>query len=310
MNVYFVHIIYYICHKYCRMKRLVVFSILFFALISCRKEMATNEMQSNADDASASNLASKLGVNEKVKLLKARTVATYYAASQIKEKAFYVEVANMGLKKQVFVHHKMSDGTWKDLALKYISIGTDSATLLYGLAFNYGVGTPLAATYATVGFGDQFAIKYVVDGQANWDNNQGVNYSIANPLATDGMYMQNGLHVSSDIYHSQFSTVANGNALQIYADVRNIAFNKEVTLVYTTNNWTTVKYAPLNYANTYAFGGANYSINPTERNFEKWTVTLTPNASVNTIKYAIRYKVNGVEYWDNNYGRNYLIKRL
>lgn len=272
--------------------------------------MAITQIQSNVDDATENRIANKLGATQKVRLIKARTVATYYAASQIKEKAFYVEVAKMGIKKQVFVHHKMSDGTWKDLALKYISIGTDSTTLIYGLEFNYGVGTPLEATYATVGFSDQFTIKYVVDGQANWDNNQGVNYSIANPSATDGMYMQDGLHISSDTYHSKFSTVANGNALQIYADVRNIAYNKEVTLVYTTNNWTTVKYAPLTYANTYAFGGANYSINSAERNFEKWMVTITPNTAVNTIKYAIRYKVNGVEYWDNNYGRNYIIKRL
>lgn len=309
--MYFLHIKYLCLQKISLMKKVssLLILVLGIGMVSCKKEISNKEVSLQAENVAELNTANRLGANEKVKLLKSRTVATYYASSQIKEKAFYVEVAKSGLKRQVFVHHKMSNNTWKDFPLRYLGLAADSTKLLYGWEFNYGVGTPLADSFATVGFSDQFAIKYVVDGQATWDNNNGINYSIANPLATDGMFLQDGLHVNADTYHSTFTTVANGNRLQIFADLRNLAFAKEVTLVYTTNNWATVKYVPFTFANTYGYGGSNYSVYPNQKNFEKWMVTLTPNAATVGIKYAIRYKVNGVEYWDNNYGRNYLIRR-
>lgn len=291
------------------MKKYLATLLIVFGIISCKKEVTPIETKNTNENVAELKTANKLGAGEKVKLLKSRTVATYYASSLIKEKAFYAEISKSGVKRQVFVHHKMSNGTWKDFALKYMSIAEDSTKQVWGLEFNYGVGTPLADSFSTVGFSDQFAIKYVIDGQAYWDNNNGSNYSIANPLATDGMFLQNGLNISSDTYHSSFSTVANGNRLQVFADLNNLAFAKEVTLVYTTNNWVTVKYAPMTFANTYGYGGSNYVVYPNVRNFEKWVVNVTPNIATIGVKYALRYKVNGVEYWDNNYGRNYLIKR-
>lgn len=299
----------YVCKQITLMKKLSALLILVLGMVSCKKEITNKEVNLASEEVAKMTSINRLGANEKVKLLKSKTVATYYSSSLLKEKAFYVEVAKSGLKRQVFVYHKMSNNTWKNFPLKYLGLAADSTKLLYGWEFNYGVGTPLADSFATVGFSDQFAIKYVVDGQVNWDNNNGINYSIANPVATDGMFLQDGLHVSADTYHSSFSTVANGNRVQIFADLRNLAFAKEVTLIYTTNNWVTVKNAPFSFANTYAYGGSNYSVYPNVKNFEKWMVNITPNIATVGVKYAIRYKVNGVEYWDNNYGRNYLIKR-
>jgi len=280
--------------------------LLTAALFSCSKEIETPA--ADQKNQSVNTSSARLATNENVKLFSARTVAAYYSRSYIREKSFYVEVANLSPTKQVIVHHKMTDGTWKDFPLSYVKPSENNAEI-WGWDVNYGVGTPAAATFASVAFADEFAIKYVVNGQTYWDNNAGKNYNISSPTITDGMFLQNRLNINADTYHSKFSTAATNN-LQIQADVRNLNYNKEVTLVYTTNNWTTVNYAPLNFANTYGFGGANFFLNPNQKDFEKWTVSATVNPAVSKVIFALRYRVNGQEYWDNNFGANYVINKL
>lgn len=291
--------------KILKMKKLLFFSALVLGLVSCKKEVGTEGISTEVNKTGESTV-SRLAANEKVKLLKARTVATYYASSYIKEKAFYAEVAKTGNSRQVFVHHKMSNGSWRDFPLSFVKAAENNSEI-WGWEMNYGVGTPLATTFSNVGFSDEFVLKYVVDGQVFWDNNFGKNYAIANPLITDGMYMQEGLNISADTYHSNFS--GTGNNLQIYADLKNLNYRKEVTLVYTTDNWITVKYAPLAYGNTYGYGGSNTIAEPNSKKFEKWYANIPMSSTVNKVNYALRYLVNGVEYWDNNYGRNYTINK-
>ncbi len=292
------------------MRKILAGVLLLLSLTSCTKEIDKQTYKNDEIVQSSTNITGqKLTGTEKVKLLKARTVATYYASSYIREKAFYVEVDSIPYSKSVIVHHKMSDGSWRNFPLKKIS-STNTKSEIWGWELNYGVGTPAAATFASVGFSDEFVIKYAVNGQVYWDNNYGKNYSISNPLVTDGMFMQDGLNVSADTYHSNFTAATTNNILRVYADIRNIAYAKEVSLVYTTNDWQTVSYANFNYANTYGFGGSNYSLNPSSKNFEKWSVLVTLPVAATTVKYAIRYKVNGAEYWDNNYGKNYIQKRI
>jgi hypothetical protein len=280
-----------------------ILAILMAAVVftACQKETVTTS------ESVKTKKAARLVNNEKVKLLKASTNGAFYSRSYIREKTFYVEVANIGFVKQVIVRHKMTDGSWKDFNLSYLK-PADANTEIWYYEINYGVGTPQAANFAQNAFLDEFAIKYVVNGQEYWDNNNGKNYNIFNYTATDGLYMQDGLHVSADTYRSKFICGGNKNNLQVFADLRNIAFKKEVTLVYTTDNWATVLRAPFSFANTYAFGGDNFFINPSARNFEKWVVNLSTPRTISSVQYAISYKVNGVEYWDNNYTRNYTIK--
>ncbi len=306
-NVYYLHINYLSSLKHLYMKRLLTAAALVFALVSCKKDMPVQETVTEAGKTKNAT-AARLASNEKIKLLKARTVAAYYSSSYIREKAFYAEVANLAYSKQVLVHHKMSDGSWRDFPLSYIKAGENN-TEIWGWELNYGVGTPDAGNFSSVGFGDEFALKYVVNGQQYWDNGGGRNYCISNPYITDGMFMQDGLAISADNYHSYFAGSRYGNTLQVYADLKNLNYNKEVTLVYTTDNWTTVKYAPMSYANTYGYGGVNFWVSPNSRDFEKWSVSAPTEVAATKVIYAIRYKVNGVEYWDNNYGKNYTLNR-
>jgi len=292
-------------HNFDKKMKSFITLLLAAALFSCSKEIEKPEADQQNQIATTSS--ARLATNENVKLFSARTVAAYYSRSYIREKSFYVEVANLSPTKQVIVHHKMTDGTWKDFPLSYVKQGENNAEI-WGWDINYGVGTPAAANFATAAFDDQFVIKYIVNGQTFWDNNGNKNYNISSPLMTDGMFLQNGLNINADTYHSTF-TNGTSNNVQIFADVRNLNFNKVITLVYTTDNWATVKYAPFNYLQQYAYGGSNLNFFPTAKAFEKWSATLTTPAGVTNIKYAISYKVNGQVFWDNNFTRNYSINR-
>jgi|GEM_PF-1581378 len=99
------------------------------------------------------------------------------------------------------------------------------------------------------------------------------------------------------------------------ATVQNIAYSKEVSILWTDDDWTTSQTANLTY---------DYSL---PNNYEVWGVDFSPMGRLDsyyiggwhnyvtnhtrsggtsvTIKYAISYKVNGNTYWDNNNGQNY-----
>lgn len=101
----------------------------------------------------------------------------------------------------------------------------------------------------------------------------------------------------------------------IDATVENLGYTKEVSVLWTDDDWTTSQYANLTY---------DYSL---PNNYEVWGVDFAPMGRLGsyyigswhnyitnhtraggtsvTIKYAIRYKVNGNTYWDSNNGNNY-----
>ena len=292
------------------MKRFLVACLFTTALISCKKDLTDIVPVKEAAKGTTKKVASKLSGTEKIKLLKAGTLAAYYSRSYTREKTFYVEVANLAYNKQVFVYHKMSDGSWKEFPLSYVKLA-DNNTEIWSWELNYGLGTLAAQNFVSVGFSDEFALKYIVNGQTYWDNNNGRNYNISTPYKTDGLFLQDGINVSADTYKTYLllSPSPANHSVQVQADVRNLAYNKQVTMVYSTNGWRTVQYQPLSYANTYAYGGDNLLVNRDLKNFEKWTASFSipQGQGPTTLQYAISYKANGVEYWDNNYGRNYTI---
>jgi hypothetical protein len=40
---------------------------------------------------------------------------------------------------------------------------------------------------------------------------------------------------------------------------------------------------------------------------ERWYSSISMDPSVSKIEYAVVYKVNGTQYWDNNFGKNYIV---
>jgi Carbohydrate/starch-binding module (family 21) len=87
--------------------------------------------------------------------------------------------------------------------------------------------------------------------------------------------------------------------LSVEVLVKNLAFAKQVAIVYSLDNWLTFHNA---------FGGFQQSFPPAtmphQVQSELWkiSVLLTPGASG---KFAVFYIVDSTTYWDNNFSLNY-----
>jgi hypothetical protein len=79
--------------------------------------------------------------------------------------------------------------------------------------------------------------------------------------------------------------------------VKNLAPEKKVEIVYTTDSWKTTGVIQAVYQ-------GKDGNTPSQ---EYWRVQSEITCSGKTIEYAIAYTVNGQTSWDNNFGRNYKI---
>jgi hypothetical protein len=281
-----------------------IFFILFasLSLISCSND--EDFSQKNASNAPQSKTANKLSSGVNVKLYKAWTsYSQKYGYAQYTRR-FQVEVRNLAYDKKVVIMHEMADGTWKDFPLSYISSTPDN-TEIWGtdvlLSNSFYVGdTP------TVLFGDEFVARYEVNGTQYWDNNNSANYKMD---ALNGTFLRTDLNVTVDtfysyIYNNYYNSAT--NTFAVHADVRNLNPTKEVKVVYTTDNWATSTVASLNYTQYLTVGAQQSLISPNVFGMERWFVNIDVPSAVNNIEYAVVYKVNGVEYWDNNFGKNFI----
>uniref|UniRef100_A0A3Q3XEJ1 Protein phosphatase 1 regulatory subunit n=1 Tax=Mola mola TaxID=94237 RepID=A0A3Q3XEJ1_MOLML len=83
--------------------------------------------------------------------------------------------------------------------------------------------------------------------------------------------------------------------------VLNLAFEKSVSLRYSLNNWITFMDSLASYVPSSSDGA-------TDR-FRFKIVMPTYLEHGGTLQFAIKYCVGGLEYWDNNDGNNYRVRR-
>jgi len=91
---------------------------------------------------------------------------------------------------------------------------------------------------------------------------------------------------------------ADAGNLNVQILVRNIALQKQVAIIYTTDNWFTCHNAFGIYSRPFAPAST-----PHQLNTELWNIG--PVAAGTTGQFAAFYTVAGATYWDNNSGLNY-----
>lgn len=183
----------------------------------------------------------------------------------------YVQTKDNAADQHVYIHYfYLSTMDWQDTEATYFTTLAD--------------GSKIWKAYFS-SFNTQFAIKYVADGATYWDNNNGNDYTGSDNLGA--------AKVVSERLGYQYYTLS---GFKINAILQNLAYNKEVFVRYTTNNWQSYQDVALSYSETNANGT------------ETWTTYIYDNLNVletGDFQYAICYRVNGNEYWDNNFGANY-----
>ena len=286
------------------MKSLFLCFGLFVALSSCQKEAGIIVKSNNNNHNSVIDASDIEMGQEKIKLFKSWSSYAYiYHGAYSKQKNFYAEVANLGYEKKVYVHHKMADGTWNDLALHYMKPASNNKEI-WGLEYDYS--NSISGSESPQDFGPEFYLTYEVNGQTYLDNNKGGNYWLG---ISEGMFLRDGLNVNADSYVTTFSKYPNMNTATFYvvADVRNITYDKKVSVTYSTNGWQTSKTVPLSFARYYSIGNGVLLTNPNSFGIERWTTTIAIAGAPKDIEYLISYRVNGQLYRDNNFGNNYIL---
>ncbi len=160
----------------------------------------------------------------------------------------------------VYLHHSLSHTDYEAELYKTLSDGSKIWRATYG-------GT------------EKYAIKYVADGVTYWDNNNGNDYT-GQPVG-----VQNVTVPRRDRYDYAF-----------IANLKNLAYEKNVFARYTTDNWATYHDIPLSYEKS-SFNGA----------YETWRAAFPVDeiTDYSQFEYAVCYQVNGQEYWANNFESNY-----
>ncbi|GAA4276875.1 carbohydrate-binding protein [Aquimarina mytili] len=268
------------------MKRILILLTAVLSLYSCTQD--TDQIDSVLESA---ELAAK-NSSDNVELLRAWTSNSSSPVRSRYVRRFVVKVKNLAYQKEVFIHHATPSGNWVDIPLTYQqSIGNDEEIWV-------GEVEPETEIYS-----DEFVVKYVVDQQTYWDNNNGANYSMQVNI---GANLSEEIEVMVDQYYTRFT----GSYFAINVDARrDYGAPGAVEVVYTTDNWATVQRASLSYQRYFRVGYSNYIISPNQFDIDKWETSVRVDANVSSIEYAVVYKVNGQEYWDNNYGKNYTINQ-
>lgn len=94
------------------------------------------------------------------------------------------------------------------------------------------------------------------------------------------------------------------NTINGIVKVRNIAFEKEVIVCYTYDDWMSVNHCRCHYINpTTCDSPSTTSI------FDTFVFQLPADANWHTVEFCIQYKCSGQTYWDNNRGENYCLKK-
>lgn len=194
----------------------------------------------------------------------------------------YIEVENIAYDKDVTVHYSYNGTDWYDCSAEYYkpTWGNYEAWRfsIPGIAYGYKSSVTI-----------QFAIKYEVNGQTYWDNNNGKNYSVAAGYETTSRF-DFGVGGIANFYANRYNNSING-ALEL----KNLGPEKIVKVIYTTDNWATSNEVNAEYFYTFE---KNSSV-------ELWNYTIPTTAS--DIKYKLSYTVNGITYVDDNFGDYYTI---
>jgi Carbohydrate/starch-binding module (family 21) len=200
-------------------------------------------------------------------------------------------VENFAYDKEVAIHGTwgFSEEPWTDRAARYVTSLTDHSEVWY-----FETEEIVAEPYGGRTF--RFAVRYGVGGATYWDNNPSNESSISDYCVTggrgpcDSMIMGDGTAVvlkEGQVIEDSFS----GTIL-----LANLAYEKVVEVVYTTDDWTTYG----SVKGQYGFGN--------DRN-ETWYFQTPIAADAQAVKFAIAYQANGVWHWDNNFTRNYEVQR-
>jgi hypothetical protein len=190
---------------------------------------------------------------------------------------FQIVVQNIDYTKQVSIQARSDFSTnWQDYPASYVESVPENREI-----WHLTTGVQLI----------EFVATYTVRDVTYWDNNGGSNYH--QPVVADEFDALLGRVPQIVLGGASFSDATH---IRVRLAVRNLAYDKVVGIVFTTNNWATTQTTYGYYSWTMRSG------------IEVWAVDTTVGTA-DQVEFAVFYQVQGQEYWDNNFWRNYTLRR-
>ncbi|QUH30302.1 carbohydrate-binding protein [Vallitalea guaymasensis] len=197
----------------------------------------------------------------------------------------YINVKNLSADKNITVHYTYDGSNWLDQSASYLKTLKDGSEV-WSFSTPHKIYAPQHHTYHNC----RFALKYEVNGNTYWDNNNGDNY-----LLQETTMIYNAPCTLSKSVVLLNECNRNDNFLSGSIYLKNLGYDKNVKVRYTLDNWKTYSEVDASYTRSY------------DNNTELWSFYTGGNNYQwdNDCEFAISYTVNGVTYWDNNFGSNY-----
>lgn len=282
-----------------KMYSLLILAAFIGALASCAMPGTENQQENVSLSADGKTFSLTGDVNtsvydgQKVKLVSAMSaVGSYNGPYQ--NASFTVLVKNENFDKNVIIHLNNGGEEWLDIKASYESPARN--------------GYEIWKAYYAGSFGSTedltFAVKYEVSGQEYWDNNNGNDYFLGK---NDGVFLNDDIYLLNYTSYDRFYAYKDQVFLDIDVAVLNLAYDKEIIIVYTTDNWQTQNEISAEFAPYWSPVRGSIT-SPNAHNVEMWSVNSyiygVPKEA-EEFKYYIAYTVNGTTYFDNNFGQDY-----
>jgi len=268
-------------------KKTLLAILLGGLIVSCSQVQDFSPAEGNASvsrSISTVSAANPLALH----FAKAYTVTSFLEYPVYNSEGFvrgFIEVENLGFHKDIAAHYTVNGQTWLDAPATYVTTLEDNKEIWTFLIS----GAPVNQR---IGFSARFALKYTVNGQTYWDNNDGMDYLIADgPRVMFPNVLFQGRTVAlqnASFYNTESPSLYGGIV------VKDIGNPKTVTVRYTTDGWQ-----------SFTDVEATYGWKSSGR--ETWNFSAPLPVGTESVELAVSYSVNGSTEWDNNYGRNYTI---
>ena len=206
----------------------------------------------------------------------------------------YIEVANLAYHKQVVVHYNVRQTShWQNVAATYLRPGPKGSNREI-----WYFETPKASYPPRLSADFQFAIRYTVGGKTYWDNNGGRDYRVGDgPRPIWRRVALNGSNLVLN-WAEAYPGSLRGNIV-----IKDLAYHKQVKVVYTTDNWHSVKTAHAGYFNSFC-GALECG---SSKKLQSWGFNVNLPSGAKKITFAVSYTAAGDTFWDNNFKRNYTV---
>ena len=233
-----------------------------------------------------------------IHLLYVENIISRNKKSALQKLSFVLSVANIGYDKQVDVVWAGEDGVWQILAARFHSqCGDNQERWCAEFKQQRIARKPLPGTI-------RFGLRYRVNGEEFWDNNNGWDYSSE---ADSGVKVAGNTPVLAVDCLERLTDAQKSIPVTVAVDQSLAA--KKVVIHWTKDDWRhTFKTPCFLKKDHWQKTAGSTAANPNQYGIQIWTGRLNFGNAFR-VQYCIACEGKELTLWDNNGGNNYIISR-